>query len=295
MRTLITGANGFLGHHAAHRSCESGRVLALVRRGSSRGGLESSRLESRLEVVEWDGRTASLSAIVKRFAPDRVFHLAASYRRSHVPEDVVELVDANVRLTAQVLEAAGTAAVVLATSHFMHYGGPRRALNLYAATKLAMLEVARYYGDAQERRWGALTLYDVYGPGDTRLKLVDTAITAAREGRLLRTPADDPVLRLLHVDDAVTALHAVAAAVIEDDAWVGQEFAAVPPDGVRMHELLQTVEQVVGRPVRVDPRPYPSPARTITDPYVDLPTPPSWSPRIDLLRGLATVVDHGAS
>jgi len=239
----------------------------------------------------WDGTTRSLQDIFERFQPDHVLHLAAHYVREHAREDVVTLVDANVGVAAQVLECSGPAAVVLATTHFMHYGRSMRALNLYAATKLAMLDVARYYGDARQTRWAAVTFYDVYGPHDTRRKLVEVAVEASLADEPLAVPADDPEIRLLYVDDAVGALHAAADALDDDTSWSGTEFFAAPASSARVRDVLAAVADVTGGRPAIAAARYPSSERSIRTPTDPGPPPPGWEPQVTLADGIKAIVE----
>lgn len=187
----LTGGSGFLGGQVVQR----GTVGVRVDRG------DPDLLKPRALAERY--REAGVAAVV---------HLAAVYRRAHAPEDVVPLVDANVRLGAVQLEAALLAGVPLVLADSPHawtgaQGGT--ALNLYGATRRALAALADWYVEARGLRVVRLLLPDSYGPGDPRPKLVPALLEARRSGRSLSlsdTPgAVDPV----HVQDVADAvLHA---------------------------------------------------------------------------------------
>lgn len=283
-RTIVTGANGYLGGFAALRSLDLGPVLGLVRAGRSPA-------PQGVETREWDSSTQSLVRVFDEFEPTRVLHVAARYAREHRPDDVTPLVRSNVELTTQVFEAASLTThpgVVVVTSAFQHYEQPHRALNLYAATKLAALELARYYGDAHDVPWAALTIYDVYGPADTRGKLVDRAVDAAFGGPPIAVPSGEQRVGLVHVDDVVAALLATAAALAADPSTRGAEFFAAPESFLTVSEVLAEVSEALGRPVPVATERYPTPSRSIVAPLAG-PRPPRWTPQIGLREGIAAI------
>ena len=105
MKTLVTGATGFVGSHVAGRVLSAGQSLrVLTRRGSdvrTLRGLEAERVEGDLRDA------ASLERAL--IGVNRVFHVAADYRLwSRNPAEIYE---SNVTGTRNLLEAAKRAGV----------------------------------------------------------------------------------------------------------------------------------------------------------------------------------------
>lgn len=289
--TLITGATGFVGSHACEVLSKSVSVIAIARSTSDTDGLEMDGV-----VIErWDGSTNHLAAIVAAHAPGRILHLGGRYVRNHSQGDVAPLVEDNVRFGSQVLEVAATASpqpvVVLAGTYFQHYRTPGNALNLYAALKNATHAIARYYGDAAGLRWAQLVLYDIYGPGDERPKLVNAVVGAIAAGRPVSIPESDPVVHLIHVDDAVAALIATAAALENGEIDTGSDVFSHADDPPHVSEVVRIISRIVDTPAVVSDDPYQLPPRAITVPLVG-PRPPGWRPRISLEDGLGDMLQE---
>jgi dihydroflavonol-4-reductase len=106
VRSLITGATGFIGSHLARLLVERGeRVRVLVRPGSDRRALAGLKVED----VSGDLRqAASLPAALQRV--ERVFHVAGDYRLWTKNPD--EIYESNVTGTCNLLAAAREAGVV---------------------------------------------------------------------------------------------------------------------------------------------------------------------------------------
>lgn len=100
MKTLVTGATGFVGSHVARRLVASGEaVRALARKGSRRQALDGV-------AVEWaEGDLRDESSLVRALdGIDRVYHVAADYRLwARNPQEIYE---SNVTGTKNLLAAA---------------------------------------------------------------------------------------------------------------------------------------------------------------------------------------------
>jgi nucleoside-diphosphate-sugar epimerase len=288
-RALVTGANGFVGGHLARRLIRDGwEVHCLVRSRRKLGLLAGWKREIILHLH--DGTARSLRAIVRAAAPNVVFHLAALFVAEHGPDDVDRLVDSNVRLTAQLAEAmtaAGVTRLVNTGSAWEHFRGDESA-NLYAATKRAAAEVLRYYSESTPLRVVTLTLFDTYGPDDSRPKLIPGLLAAAKSGRLLSMSPGRQRVDLVHVDD-VTSAYLVAAdrlfrARIAQRSY--EEFAICSGRARTLRQVVEVVARTVVRemPVKWGARPYRK--REVMNPWSTGRRLPGWKARIDLQDGL---------
>lgn len=137
MRTLVTGASGFLGWHVANRLLERGdSVRALVRPGSRVP-------EIAVETVTGDLRdSASIQSAIEGCSA--VFHVAADYRLWS--KDPTELYRSNVDGTRNVLEAAKKAGVerVVYTSTVGCIGIPKDSLG-NEDTPVSLDDMAGHY------------------------------------------------------------------------------------------------------------------------------------------------------
>ncbi len=281
-------------------TCYVGRALiaALVDRGLTphvlvRPGSDRTRFDAlpRLPVFHvHDGSTAGLARIARTIQADIAFHLAGLYRRIHTPEDVDRLLDANVVFGTRLLEAlrdAGTRRLVnVASCHQYLDGGAYRPFNLYAATKEAFEAILAYYRDAGHLDATTLVLFDTYGPGDWRPKLMAAIRGALATGTPLPLPASDLPMDMAHVDDVVSALlH--AADLLERDAPAvnGRRFAVTSGDRRSIEGIVKVFEKVAGKPVQRQWGAYPMPDREITRLW-DGPLLPGWTPGVTLEDGI---------
>lgn len=278
-RILVTGATGFIGGHlAAFLGAQGHRVYAIHRPSSAIPG--SWKRLGIVPLLVDEG--ADIRRAVAVAAPDTVYHLAAAQDRGTAPDQIDRLIAANVTLGTQLLEAlAGTSAVVVgASSYFQYRDGVATPHSLYAATKQAMTEIGRYYADLRGVRLRQAVLYDTYGPGDLRDKLIPSLLRAAREDRVIAVGPLEQRLNLLHVDDVVRGLMRVG---LGPDVGTTSVRAATT---VSVGEIVSTLERVVGRRIRV----MLDRDRSVSDQALlagEWPVPSDWAPSVSLESGLA--------
>ena len=284
-RALLTGATGFIGGHFAARVIGDGwSVAAIMRPGS-----DTTRLPVEVEAIEHCGSVEALTQAIKAFAPDLALHLASLYVAEHQPAQIAPLITSNVRFVAELAEAltaAGITRLVNTGTAWQHLGtSDYRPVNLYAATKQAAEDVLRYYHDARGLSVVTLKLFDSYGPGDTRRKLVQLLVDSALSGETLAMSPGEQQVDLSHVHDIVDAMLVAGERMLVTDVPEWESFFV---GGRRMtvRALADVVGQALGRPLApaFGARPYRT--REVMQPCPAVPLLPGWQPRIDLAAGI---------
>ncbi len=241
-RALVTGATGFLGHHVATRLVADGwHVTALQRATASSSAALADLTLLGVEVVMFDSG-AEVQQIARESAPEAVFHLATHYLKDHAPQDVPALVDANISFGTHVLEGlrGSGAAVVSAMSYFQFTEGLPTPTSLYSATKQAFLDICEYYRVIDGADIRQVVLFDTFGPGDTRNKLMPHLLTSLRERRHVKLGPSRQPINLLYVDDVVEGLLAAAG---PDSAPM---VALKAPEHSTVGEVVTTLREVSG-------------------------------------------------
>ncbi len=202
---MVTGATGFVGGHVVRRLVDDGwTVDALVRD-------PAAMLPDGVAIHEIPGPIDDLIGLVGDLAPTVCFHLATAFRGVHVPADIEPMVTANVAFGTALAEAvsrAGSCTFVNTGTVWQHYDARAYSpVSLYAAMKQAFTDVLRFYQEVADLPVVTLELTDTYGPGDPRPKLLPILLQAARNGTQLQMTDGTQLIDLLHVNDAVRALH----------------------------------------------------------------------------------------
>jgi nucleoside-diphosphate-sugar epimerase len=289
-RIVVTGATGYIGSVLVAELRDHNEVHVLVRDIAG----SSARLELPADQIhELTRASESLVGLFEQISPSIVFHLATHYVRHDDPAEIAEMVDANVRFGALVLDAASShpiCTVVLAGSHFQFAGAEHRPATFYAATKNALRDIAAYLQHSRGLRWVQVVLYDVYGPGDPRPKLVNVLIDRVVVGDTVTLPSPEPQHHFVYVDDVVAGLIASAIESRAGGIAPGESVFLTSDKFVTPSGVLDAVATRLGVQPVIDPKPYLLPPGSIMRPFEGT-RPPGWAPQIDLKEGIGRTVE----
>lgn len=249
-RALLTGVTGFIGGRLAQRLLAEGwEVAALVRATS-----DTSQVPPGVATHAFNGDVAELTRIVTAAAPDVVFHLASLYLADHKSEQVDDLVASNLLFPAQLAEAmtkAGATRLVNTGTAWQHFGTDGyNPVNLYAATKQACEDLLLYYHDARGLSVITLKLFDTWGAGDKRRKLVQLLVDAALSGEELGMSPGEQIIDLTHVDDVVEAFLLTADRLMQSSGMLFERYF-VSNERFTVRELAQEVQHTLEKPLKV--------------------------------------------
>jgi nucleoside-diphosphate-sugar epimerase len=246
-----------------------------------------------VRVHRHDGTALGLAAIMREADPDVVFHLASLYLADHNPDQVELLVQSNILFAAQLAEAMtvlGDARLINTGTAWQHFATPEyRPVNLYAATKQAADDLLRYYHDARGLSVLTLKLFDTFGAGDSRRKLVQLLVDAAMSGEEIGLSPGDQVIDLAHVDDVVSGFLVAAARLLDAPAPMF-ESAFLSGERLAVRGLVDVVAAALGRPVPATFGARPYRAREVME-LVDVSgrTLAGWRPRRSLAEALPSL------
>jgi CDP-glucose 4,6-dehydratase len=315
-RALVTGGHGFVASHLAKALLGRGEEVRVLDRpdpreadvgGPRRSALEVLGIDSEVELFEADLRDAEeVAAAVE--GCDSVFHLAAQTIVGVARSSPLETLEVNVRGAWNVFEACRSHEVgtVVFASSDKAYGSspelpyredfPLRAAYPYDASKAAADIVARSYAHAYGLPIAVTRFANIYGGGDLNFsRLIPETAIAVIDGRapLIRSDGS-PERDFLHVDDAVSAYLAIAAALDGGGGAAGEAFNA---GGERPHSVREVVEEIaeIGQAsIPPDFRGEGNPDGEIDRQFVDsskLRELTGWRPRVGLRDGLGRTVE----
>ncbi len=227
MKTLVTGADGFIGSHLTEELVRRGhQVRAFVYYNSFGhwGWLDESPEDIRREVEVFAGDVRDPHGVRTAMQGcDLVLHLAAligipySY---HSPEAYV---DTNVRGTLNVVQAARDLAVqkVVHTSTSEVYGTaqyvpidehhPLQGQSPYAATKIGADQIALSFYRSFETPVTVARPFNTFGPRQSARAVIPTIITQIANGeRSIKLGALHPTRDFNYVKDTVAGFIALA-------------------------------------------------------------------------------------
>lgn len=278
-RVAVTGATGFIGAAVVESLVSKKAHVASVTRTPSRN-LETQWIkvsqDSDFPLTDFEG-----------FDPQVVIHLATKFQASHQQSEIRDLILSNVEFGTHLLNATQQldATFVNVSSSWQHYQSATYSpVSLYAATKQAFLDIARYYAevgvDVRD-----LSIYDTFGPTDNRDKIVRILLKAACSGAPIKMGDGKQLINLLYIPDVVNAILLTAQLPRSNDPLI-HEYAIRANESVSIRDLVDTVQRVTGKNIDAqwglrEPRPR----EMLTDWIFGTPLP-GWSQEFTLDQGL---------
>ena len=288
---LLTGATGFIGRHALTLLPLNGwAVHALVRQPERLAATD-------VQVHADDGTLETIRRVMRISAPDVVIHLATNYIKDHQANDIAGMIQANVLYGTWLLEAmteAGSTRLLTIGTAWQHLevsDDSYRPATLYAATKQAFEDIARWYTDSRKVAVTALHFGDTYGPDDPRPKIFALLEKAALTGEILEMSPGGQQIDPMHVRDAVSAIHKGANRLIDGSDSGFQCYRVTPGRPRPLREVVEVwcAATTLNPRIAWGSRPYRS--REIMNTWQGGVALPGWSAEIPLEIGLAETVN----
>ena len=256
----------------------------LLRKGGQGDGVSADVFH------EHDGTKGGMVGIVGAARPEVVFHLASAFVAEHRSDDVADLVESNLLLGTQLAEAMrvnGRTLLVNTGTAWQHYQDePYNPTSLYAATKQAYLDVLRFFEEAAGLRVITLEIFESYGPGDPRPKLMGVLKRAAREGNRLSLTEGSQRFDFVHVRDIVRAFVRAAERLLSGEVRGPESYALRASSTVTMKELVDLFGRVAGKSLSADWGVRPYRAREMLEPWAGGASLPGWRPEVPLEDGI---------
>ncbi len=271
MRTLVTGAAGFVGSHLARRLRNEGHGVvgidsftdyydAALKRANAQAAIRAG-----VKFIEGDLNVVDVEDIVDDI--EVVFHLAGQPGvRSSWGTEFSTYTSCNIRATQRLLEACrgnSTLRRVVYASSSSIYGNAERyptresdrpqPLSPYGVTKLAAEHLCCLYAASFEVPTVSLRYFTVYGPGQRPdMAFTRFAMAAVRGDEVSVYGSGEQMRDFTYVDDVVEASLLAAT----QDVVPGTVFNVAGGSFASVNEVIQIFEDLSGSSLpikRVDP------------------------------------------
>lgn len=284
MRILVTGATGFIGTNLTRELRKNNDLYIL-------GQFEGDPEKLGLPGIVMSDDIQRLADYIKSNEIEGIIHLASLYLTVHTSEQVKDLVLSNVYFGTAVLEAASLAGTVkwfLNTgSIWQNYnvkGTAYNPVNLYAATKQAFIDMAKYYSDVFGIRFCTLKLCDTYGPNDTRKKLFKLFKDYSESGEVLKMSPGEQKIDLIYITDIIAGFTRLAN-LLASEVNLGEEYVLTSGRLITLKELVQIFCDVSGRKLNIEWGGLPYRKREVMNPWRGE-TLPGWKNEVKVEEGV---------
>ncbi len=289
MKVLVTGGTGFIGQHLVEKLVSSGNKVCLLVRPTT--DIKKTKQKG-LSLYVFRDNVDDLIKFMKREKFAGVIHLASLFLVNHKPQDVQNLIDSNVRLGTVVLESSvqsSTPWFINTGTYSQHYNGHSYCpVNLYAATKQAFEDVARYYIETAPINFVTLKLYDTFGPNDTRPKIFNLWSKITNSGESLDMSPGEQIMDISYIDNVIDGYMQLSVLLSRDSGRKlnGQSFALKSNERMSLKRLAKTFEQVTKNKLNINWGGKSYRQREVMVPWKRDKTVPRWRPKVSLKEGI---------
>jgi CDP-paratose synthetase len=291
MNILISGATGFIGKALAGNLLgRKHKVYAIVRPTTKK-----EDLDRRITTYEFDGDIAGLTSFMKEKKFDGVVHLASMFLAQHRPEDIEGLIQTNVGFGAALLEASvksDTPWFINTGTFWQHYEDREYSpINLYAATKQAFEDIARYYEETSPIAFVTIKLCDTFGPADTRPKIFNLWSKISKTGETLGMSPGEQIIDMSYIENVIDGYMRLIALLSsgspsQKNRLKGRSFAIHSDRRMTLRKLAKLFEKVTGKKLNIEWGGRPYRPREAMIAWTGGARIPGWKPKVSLEEGI---------
>lgn len=287
MKLIISGATGFIGQHLVKRLINEGHDIYIIVRPST----NPESIKKTTSYV-FDGNISNLISFWQKNSFDGVIHLASLFLAQHKSEDIKELINSNVFFATSLLEAAVKSDIpwfINTGTFWQHFNnGEYSPVNLYAATKQAFEDIAKYYLETSKINFVTLKLCDTFGPGDTRAKIFNLWMKISKSGEPLDMSAGEQIIDISYIDNVIDGYMKIINLLAEDkeQKLKGQSFALKSNQRMSLKELASLFEKVTQTKLNINWGKKEYRPREVMVPWEKGKNIPGWRPAVSLEDGI---------
>ncbi len=294
---VVTGGLGYIGSKVVLLLASSEwEVICIVRPASNLAVLP---IKDRMQFIYYDGTVESLSKLNWLPANRTVFlHLAARSTKAEEIENIDSLVMSNIEFgfnLSKFMVMNNYKKLIHAESYWQfdelgNIGGNC----LYAATKSAFSLVLEYMSKCYLNCL-TLVLYDVYGPDDSRGKLINAIINQAPHMPAIAVTEGNQLIDYVHIDDVAKAFLVASELILKDNSAVGflrHTVRSMRPMSLR--DYVELAAKATNKSLNVNWGGIPYPVYQIFKPWFPdkLMQLPDWGPIIKFEDGVKGLINN---
>lgn len=296
MSILITGGTGFIGRSVVEKFVQNGyNIICTIR---NRDDIEFFETKNVKIIFIENYYKDELKKSFKEEEIDGIIHIASyTQRGSHNFDDIENLIDSNIKFGAYLLDLAVKSNVkwFINTGTFWQYSNcdSYSPFNLYAATKEAFLNLARYFYSNSSLKFVSLVLFDSYGKNDKRRKIFNIWNDLPEDmGALDMTPGNQ-FIDISHVDDISNAFYILSLNLNYSRGIInsGDTFSVMAESRYTLKELSVIFEKASNKKLNINWGGINYRENEIMEPIRTIKTVPGWKPLISILDGIKEIVD----
>lgn len=292
MKILVTGGTGFIGQNLIKFLLDKKYSISCIVRINS----DISKLDSRVEIFQYDENINSLINYFEQEKFDGIIHLASLFLVNHLKDNITNLILSNIKFGTELLEACKQSNVkwfVNTGSFWQNYhSNTYNPVNLYAATKEAFESIAKYYTESSDLIFTTIKLNDTFGANDTRNKIFNLWSNIAKSGEVLEMSAGEQIIDISYIEDVISAYQILVNYLNSDkkDTFKNKIYVVTSSERMSLKELSKLFEEIIGVKLNILWGKKDYREREVMIPYNKGKVVPSWEPKYTLKEAIQKTV-----
>lgn len=287
-KVVLTGITGFIGKNLAERFLKNGwQVNALIRTLS-----DLTVLDNQEQIKFFNIDEESMVDILETVKPNVVVHLASLYLSQHEYCNIHGLINSNIEFGTKLLEAMqlnGIKNFINTGTAWQHYQNEDyNPVNLYAATKQAFEAIIKYYQEAYGFHVINLQLFDTYGKGDTRRKILALLHENRTTNEELAMSQGEQLIDLVHIDDVIAAFELATEYLLYDNSKCGT-YAVSSQRPMILKDMVAEYESNMNCKLNIQWGKRPYRMREVMVPWSNYSVLPGWQAKVSFADGLKRI------
>ena len=281
--------NGFIGKHLIKEfSSHPHKIFALVRESSDKSFFETKRIPFFI----FENNIKDLIQFIQDNNIDGIIHLASLFIKDHKSEDIQNLISSNILLGSSLLEAATKGNVkwfINTGTYWQHFENKNYCpANLYAATKQAFEEIAKYYTETSNLIFVTIKLNDTFGPEDTRAKIMNLLIKNSKTKEILKMSPGKQIMEITYIDNIVDFYFRMISLLQSQDASAlsGRSFSPKAKERLTLEELVNIFEEEIGQKLNIEWGGSPYRNREVMIPWENSESLSGWEEKTSIREGI---------
>mgnify|MGYP003683062379 FL=1 len=241
MNILITGGTGYIGSNLIDKLLSKEfKVFALY------NNTKSDKIDDNLSWIKYDGSFDSLTKI-----PDKIhiiLHLATLFSPKHSIDVIRNMINSNILLGVHLLEFAKENNIksFINTSTYAQSvdDSTYNPQNFYTATKGAFESILKFYTESGFVNNITLSLYDTYGPNDTRPKFINLVLNNLNTEQIFNMSLGEQEIRYIYIDDVIEAYCLSIELLLSNKISKSQTFSVCGNETFTLNELVKHIGNI---------------------------------------------------
>lgn len=253
MKILVTGGTGFIGKNLIQLLLEKDySVHCMIRQGS-----DYSVIDPRAEVFIYNSKIDTMVEYFQKERFDGVIHLASLFLASHTKDDIANLISSNIQFGTELLEVSTKCNVqwFINTGTFWQNfeNESYNPVNLYAATKEAFENIAKFYTQTTNLIFTTIKLNDTFGANDTRNKVFNLWNKIAATGETLEMSPGEQVIDISYIEDVIRGYEILIEHLSSENKkkFSNKSFVISSNERMSLKSLAKVFEDATGKKLNI--------------------------------------------